>query len=792
MRFDEFVLSVADDPFRVKFHPRLTVLAGLPTAERAALTSSILLALTGGGESTALRYQDADDRTVDLLSHDGTLASRYDDDGSPAPLPVGHWAPTREALATMILLQASDVVATSQPIPGNEPRELTDARAILAQLAEEVESARSESQRASTLTAELTTIDEHLRTAHDTVAQRAYASVLARLDRLRAEVAALDAGTVGIAADRKLGIEAAQVLELAAGWQHALAALQEGTELGVPEEALDAAAVAEGQTIPGETPDGLDEAIAALVEAQADRENLDHQLQIMAVATLPAPSDLIVGELGLVDQTQLWGAAENLQATSAELARIQITLGGLGRDAGPGPSIIESIEANHLEVEDARQRAESLYLTGATTVAVGGLVALAGVLSTAVLIPVGILGAALAATVLFLRPWRRLAHAVTIERDALETVGATTYLAFHIRRVDATIDPLLRESVHVATAQQRAARGTWVEMAGAEVDVEMALSLQQEVRAYHDAARNLGGAAGEIVHLRREIAENALPAVARARARVEELCGPFGLSSSELAVATNINRAIHQRVHFGMAARRQAGLAEATAQESQAAARLEHMLGQLGFNDGDLAERAGRIHEAVEQAAEREDARAQSRPRHEIDAEFHHLQELARQQRRPEWATVTAADAIAPDIADLEQQRENLLGRLAEGPPTIDLGRLQDRHAAIERRVESLEIKHLGHEAGANPGAVEEIQRLLVSHLTTAAHAGPNGDAIPTLLDEVLLRVPAKRMWDLLDVLHRLSEQTQIILLSDDPFVAAWARQQAPTGSLRLLEPAPV
>jgi hypothetical protein len=29
-------------------------------------------------------------------------------------------------------------------------------------------------------------------------------------------------------------------------------------------------------------------------------------------------------------------------------------------------------------------------------------------------------------------------------------------------------------------------------------------------------------------------------------------------------------------------------------------------------------------------------------------------------------------------------------------------------------------------------------------------------------------------------------------LLSDDPFVAAWARQQAPTGSLRLLEPAPV
>ncbi len=791
MRLDEFVQSLTDDPFRVKFHPRLTVLAGLPAPEREALTSSLLAALTGDAEATALRYQDGDGRTVDLLGHGGTLASRYDDDGSPAPLPLGHWAPTRDALAAAIVVQASDLGQTPRPVPANEPREMTEARATLAQLTEELEAAQHESQRVLTLKVELTTIDEQLHTAHNTMAQRAYATVLARLDGLRAEMAALDAGTVAVAADQKLGAQAGKVLELAEQWQQALAAYREGTELAAPEEALDELALAEARTIPGDAPDGLEEAIAALVGAQQELEDLHRRLQIMAVAKLPAPPDLMVGELGLLDQTRLWRAAENLQTTSAELARIQITLGGLGRGAGPGPTIIESIETNHLKVGDSRQRAEALYIPGAAAIALGSIVALAGAASAHALMPVGFLGAVLAAAVLFLLPSRRVAHAVNVERAALETVGVTTYLAFHIRRVDATIDPVLRESVHVATAQQQAARDIWVEMVGSEVDVEQAIHLREEVQAYHDAVRNLGGAAEEIVHLRCEIRDCVQPAVSAAQARVEELCGPFGLSSAELAVATDISQAVHQRVNLGITARHQAGLAEVAAQESQAAARLEALLGPLGFNDGDLADRAAQIHGAVAQAAEREDARARSRPRHEIDTEFLHLQELARQQRRPEWATVTAADAVAPDIAELEHHREDLLSRLAEASPEVDLSRLQDRHAAIGRRVESLEIKHQDHEFGANPGALEDLQRRLVSRLTAATHAGPDGDAMPTLLNEVLLGVPAEHMWDLLDVVHRMSEQTQIVVLSEDPFVSAWARQQASTSSLRLLEPAP-
>jgi uncharacterized protein YhaN len=85
---------------------------------------------------------------------------------------------------------------------------------------------------------------------------------------------------------------------------------------------------------------------------------------------------------------------------------------------------------------------------------------------------------------------------------------------------------------------------------------------------------------------------------------------------------------------------------------------------------------------------------------------------------------------------------------------------------------------------------VADIQQHLLGRLTKAAQAGAHADAVPALLDEVFLRVPAERKWDLLDVLYRLSERHQLIYLTDDPFVAAWA-QQCATDTITLLAPEP-
>ena len=84
VRFDELVLKIPGDELRVKFHPRMTVLSGLGAPEREALATSIVGALAGGPESTAMRYVDGTGRLVNVLAGpDGPVRARHEDDGSP-------------------------------------------------------------------------------------------------------------------------------------------------------------------------------------------------------------------------------------------------------------------------------------------------------------------------------------------------------------------------------------------------------------------------------------------------------------------------------------------------------------------------------------------------------------------------------------------------------------------------------------------------------------------------------------------------------------------------------------
>jgi uncharacterized protein YhaN len=86
---------------------------------------------------------------------------------------------------------------------------------------------------------------------------------------------------------------------------------------------------------------------------------------------------------------------------------------------------------------------------------------------------------------------------------------------------------------------------------------------------------------------------------------------------------------------------------------------------------------------------------------------------------------------------------------------------------------------------------VADLQQMLLAHLTRSSQVGPHDDPFPVVFDEALLRVPADRKWDLLDLLFRLSERHQLIYLTDDAFVAAWGRQQSAAGQILLLEPVP-
>lgn len=792
MRFDELVLRFPDDEVRVRFHPRMTVLSGLGAPERQSLAESILGSLTGGSESTALRYLDGTGRTVNLLSDPGgSVVARHDDDGSAAGPPVGALTQSPEALRALMLVQAADLSLVARPASADEPSELREARASLEEITEQLKGALGEEQETTSFQTELNHLDEQLRAARDGVARREYAQVLAQLERVRAEATTLKSGTAGVSADRHLLAHADATQALAARWTEAASRLAVAVERVGGAARLDSADLAQAAAVPDDVPVDLDHLITAVTDAEADRDLLDHRLHVLAVAKLPAPSDRIVGELGLLDQASLWRSAHRLIAAGDEVHRVQVSLGGLGGAEGDaGPVVIEEMEGAHTDLGEAERAAEAVRVPGVAGTGLGLSLALAGSIGAPLLIPVGLLIAGGVGTVTLLRPKRRVARAEAAERVALDRAGAPSYLGFHLRRVDASMDPSVRGTVEAASVELRAATTAWTELVGPDVDVRRATELDAEVQAYHDALRNLGGAADEIEQLRLDLAERAQPAVDAARAVLAAACAPYAVTAVELEEHTTVRDRVLAQIARGRSARRQLELESLETAERQAARLADEQLLQLGFDSGELDARIGALEWAVARALEHEEARTNARPTAEIDAELDELQEAARRLRRPEWSTVTAAEAATPDIGELEERRAKLLGTLSAVRPEVDVDRLTDRQAALERRVAALEARN-GHDVSrGDAGAAADIQQHLLTRLTKASQAGPHGDPVPALLDEVFVRVPAERKWDLLDLLLRLSDRHQLVYLSDDPFVAAWARQCAP-GSLMLLEPEP-
>jgi hypothetical protein len=690
-----------------------------------------------------------------------------------------------------MLLSADDLGVFTRPAR-DEPPELREARATLDELSTELQAALGQQQAVGLLQAELDTVESDLHAARDGLARREYAQVLAQLDRVRAEAAAVQAGAAGIEGDRHLLASADATRALATRWSEARARVSELAAELDGHARLDPAERDRTAAVPSEPPSDLDDLVLALQHAIAAHEALDQRLQALAVSKLPAPSDPLVAELGLLDQAALWGAAERLAEATSALQRVQLSLGGLEiDDMGPALVVIDDIEAAHRGLEEAEGAAAAAKLPGMVGVGAGVLAGVAGVAAAPLLLPVGLAGAAVAGVVGFVRPRARRANAARVEQDALGQADATSYLGFHIRRVEASIDPQLRQLVDATTAEQRHAMAAWWDLVGEDIAIGSAEELRSEIEAYSTALCNLGDTADEIEQLRRELEDQAEPARAAAHQALVTAVGPYLLDERAVDELPALHAAVRHQCARGAAARAQTQLDDAEHDDHQASADLDALLLELGFDAGPLDARVGALEWAVSRATEREEARTRGRSPSVLETELAELQAAADDLHRPEWATVTAADAATPDIPELDVRRTELVKELTAARAEVDVDRLADRHAAVERRVASLEARHGGHDVNGDPGAIADMQQHLLAHLTTASQAGPEGDPVPVVLDDVFLRVPADRKWDLLDLLHRLAERHQLVYLSDDAFVAAWARQRALDGTITLLELAP-
>jgi len=89
-----------------------------------------------------------------------------------------------------------------------------------------------------------------------------------------------------------------------------------------------------------------------------------------------------------------------------------------------------------------------------------------------------------------------------------------------------------------------------------------------------------------------------------------------------------------------------------------------------------------------------------------------------------------------------------------------------------------------------NDDYATDLARALVGRLHELRDFGRAGESFPLLLDDPFVGVDAGMQSAVLDLLQHLSASQQIIFFTDDEDVASWARLEALTGALSIIEPA--
>ena len=83
----------------------------------------------------------------------------------------------------------------------------------------------------------------------------------------------------------------------------------------------------------------------------------------------------------------------------------------------------------------------------------------------------------------------------------------------------------------------------------------------------------------------------------------------------------------------------------------------------------------------------------------------------------------------------------------------------------------------------------QELAHTLLTRLARLKSLGAGGESFPLLLDDALSDVDPAAKPELLELLTKASTNQQVIDLTEDPDVAAWARVEALTGQLAIVEP---
>jgi hypothetical protein len=88
-------------------------------------------------------------------------------------------------------------------------------------------------------------------------------------------------------------------------------------------------------------------------------------------------------------------------------------------------------------------------------------------------------------------------------------------------------------------------------------------------------------------------------------------------------------------------------------------------------------------------------------------------------------------------------------------------------------------------------GLAANLAHALITHLSEVRKMGPEGESLPLLLDDPFINLDPSVKPALLELLSRSAGSPQVIFLTNDPDVCTWARLEALTGEIGILEAAP-
>jgi hypothetical protein len=113
-----------------------------------------------------------------------------------------------------------------------------------------------------------------------------------------------------------------------------------------------------------------------------------------------------------------------------------------------------------------------------------------------------------------------------------------------------------------------------------------------------------------------------------------------------------------------------------------------------------------------------------------------------------------------------------------------------DGAARLRRQISATEAE--GGDITIVDDGVDELAQALLRRLADVRAVGPGGESFPLILDDPLRDLTSAQKPTLLELLVRASSAQQIVYLTEDDAVAAWARLEALTGELTVLEPTSV